>query len=251
MFLRALVYIGLFIFQITVFGQSKLNTEHLIVYVNELDQSVKATVLSSKNFKINPDKNKTYFWYSNNQIIQTNGGVDGKLLDGEYSSFYLNNNLKQKGKLKKGLRVGEWRSWYENGKLKEITEWNKGVKDGNYEAFNEKGDKIFSACYSNDKLNGKEIKYNSGKIISLKKYKNGIEIIPIPEKEKKTKRADGDSVKGKSKKESIQKENSSNIEQQKTVTDSSATRVKIPKEKKESSKKSEPKGKKLGPEIKN
>jgi len=160
--------------QLKVYCQSEYDSEHLNVYVNKPDETIKAKVIPSNNKKISTNKSKIYYWYSNNQILQTKGGFDGRLLDGEYSAFYLNSNLKEKGSFKRGLKDKEWRSWYENGKLKESVQWYEGIRNGYHELFNEKGEKILSVKYKNNKLNGKEIKYESGKIISEINYKNGV-----------------------------------------------------------------------------
>jgi hypothetical protein len=156
---------------------SQPDERHSRVYVNEPNQSIKTEVLSKKN-SFDADENRTYYWYANNQILSTKGGFDGKLLDGKYSSFYLNNNLKESGNFKNGVKSGEWRSWYETGQLKESIRWKKGMRKGHCEMYNEKGEKILTSNYKNDLLNGKQLSYQFGKVLFTKKYKKGAEIIP-------------------------------------------------------------------------
>ncbi|WP_259071779.1 toxin-antitoxin system YwqK family antitoxin [Mucilaginibacter sp. X4EP1] len=74
-----------------------------------------------------PKANLVYYWYYANGIHSTQGGFSGKLLDGQYSEFYLSKNLKEQGFFKKGLKQGPWKSWNEDGTLKEQTKWKNGV----------------------------------------------------------------------------------------------------------------------------
>jgi hypothetical protein len=170
----------LLLFSNAVFGQMKPK-ETYTVYVNYPDYSIKATV-SNKVKNIDVDESLLYYWYSSNKIIETKGGYDGKILNGSYTSFYLSSNLKEKGQFKKGIKNGEWITWFEGGKIHEISTWKKGVKSGIYKTFDDKGNKITEADYKNNKLNGCQTEYKDGKVISEKRFKNGLEIIP---KEKK------------------------------------------------------------------
>src|SRR3978361_1257752 len=45
-----------------------------------------------------------YYWYSANAIHITQGGFSGKLLNGIYTEYYLDRNLKEQGRFKKGLK---------------------------------------------------------------------------------------------------------------------------------------------------
>ncbi len=72
------------------------------------------------------DDDKYYYWFAANDIKKTRGGYDGKILHGLYSAFYMNKNLKEKGKFHYGLKKGEWKEWYRNGELKEKSFYKKG-----------------------------------------------------------------------------------------------------------------------------
>ncbi len=161
-------------------GQVK-NKEVYTVYVNYPDHTVKMNVLNSVK-KIDVKETLTYYWYSSNRIMETQGGYDGKMLNGLYTSFYLSGNLKEKGMFKKGLKDGEWTAWYENGKIREIINWNKGIKNGLLKTFDDKGNLISESFYKNGKLNGTFTSYENGKAKNKIRYKNGNE---IPEKLKK------------------------------------------------------------------
>jgi hypothetical protein len=135
-------------------------------------------VLAKSGALKHPDLHKTYYWYSSNKILSTVGSCEGKLLHGQYTSSYLNNNLREKGRYKMGLKQGKWLKWYENGFIQETSEWKKGDKHGTFQNFNANGELISVSDYCNDKLNGETIIYESGKIVTRKNYKNGVEILP-------------------------------------------------------------------------
>ena len=174
-----------FLFPHFIFAQIK-QKESYTIYVNYPDYTVKTDVLS-KCKKLKTKIELTYFWYSSNKIMETTGGFDGKILNGPYTSFYLTNNLKEKGYFKRGLKNGEWITWYDNGKIKEINEWQNGLKSKLSRKFDKNGDLIVEAKYKSGKLNGYQTTYENGKIIEKRKYKNGIEVI----KEQKNKRENG------------------------------------------------------------
>jgi antitoxin component YwqK of YwqJK toxin-antitoxin module len=168
--IKIIITILFFSFFSMVYSQSNSKFDRIKIYVNSKDISIKATVISPNIEKIKIENDKSYFWYSNNQIFQTNGGYDGKLLDGEFTSYYHDTNLKEKGNFKLGLKDGEWKSWHQNGKLNECIQWKKGHKNGLYKMFNNNGELILTTIYKNDKINGKEIRYEYGTIISKKSF---------------------------------------------------------------------------------
>lgn len=131
-------------------------------------------------FYTNPIKNdilidpyKTYVWYSSNQINYTQGGFSGKLLNGLYTSFFLNKNLKEQGNFNKGLRNGYWKQWYDNGNLKDITLWKSGLKTGRFTQFDEKGAIIKTGKLSKGELDGKITSYYEKDSTSIVRYKKG------------------------------------------------------------------------------
>ncbi|MCC6370242.1 MAG: hypothetical protein IT236_04480 [Bacteroidia bacterium] len=148
------------------------------ITINLDDQTIK-TQMFNQNPKINLDNSKTYLWYSSQKIMETKGGFDGKLLHGSYSCFYLNNQLKEKGQLKCGLKCKEWKYWYSDGKLREVITWKNGEKNGYYALYNDYGQLMAKGTFKNDKLNGKFYTYsNNGSLLEKKHYKNGEEILP-------------------------------------------------------------------------
>ncbi len=96
------------------------------VRIAENDKTILAEIIPvNKNPKANPTL--YYYWYSANVIHLTQGGFSGKLLNGSYDEFYANNNLKQQGNFKKGLKDGVWKSWDENGTLTQVSTWKNGI----------------------------------------------------------------------------------------------------------------------------
>jgi len=145
------------------------------VYVSETDKDIRA--------EINPvesepaiQTNRSYYWYSSGKIKITQGGYSGKLLNGQYSEFYLNKNLKEQGEFRKGLKNGLWKSWTENGKLFQAVSWKNGVRNGGFETFDEKGNPKQKGNYANDVLDGSQITYFSKDSVQVVGYKDGKQV---------------------------------------------------------------------------
>lgn len=178
---------------IFVFGQYPDNKKNISMYLNKENMSIKAEVLK-KQSTFTADKDVNYYWYASNNIVETQGGYDGKLLHGAYSSFYLSNKLREKGKFRKGLKQGEWINWYENGKIQEVSNWKSGRKCSSYQLYNEYGDLMLKAHFKRGKLHGKMFSYDGKSLISEKKYRNGKEVVkkvkkkPEEQKIKKSKK---------------------------------------------------------------
>ncbi len=163
------------------------------ITVNYEDYTVKTQMLS-QNKAITVNNDRVYMWYGSQKIIETKGGFDGKLIHGKYNAFYLNNQLKEQGQVKYGLKNKEWKCWYPDGKLREVVNWKNGVKNGSYSIYNDYGQLMAKGKFKKDKLDGKFYTYGStGNVTDKKVYKNGDEVIPKvkvdkPKKEKKAKK---------------------------------------------------------------
>lgn len=99
------------------------------IRINDTAKTIVAEIYPV-NGKLKTNPNLFYYWYSTNLIHTTQGGYSGRLLNGQYSEYYLNKNLKQEGVFKKGLRDGAWKKWNEDGTLKEVVNWKDGLIDG-------------------------------------------------------------------------------------------------------------------------
>lgn len=87
------------------------------------------TIVASLDPVSSDPKAKTglsYYWYSANEIHMTQGGYSGRLLNGLYTEYYKNKNLKSQGNFRNGLKNGRWRSWNEDGTLSAETNWKTG-----------------------------------------------------------------------------------------------------------------------------
>jgi antitoxin component YwqK of YwqJK toxin-antitoxin module len=145
------------------------------ITVNFEDYTVKTQMLSQEK-KIPVNNDRLYMWYSTQKIMETKGGYDGKLIHGVYKAFYLNNQLKEQGCVKYGLKNKEWKYWYPDGKLKEVITWKNGVKNGFYALYNDYGQMMAKGNFKQDKLHGKFYTYgNAGSVLEKKVYKNGNE----------------------------------------------------------------------------
>lgn len=175
------------VFTINSFSQKYTEPDKLKqfnVTVNYDDFTVKTQMLSQgKTIPVNNEL--VYMWYASQKIMETKGGYEGKLIHGKYTSFYLNNQLKEQGQIKYGLKTKEWKYWYSDGKLREVINWKSGKKNGRYFLYNDYGQLMAKSNFKNDKLHGKFYTYGQNGIIAeKKKYKNGDEIIPKVKVEK-------------------------------------------------------------------
>ena len=67
-----------------------------IVVINYNDCTLKASVIKNE-MKLKTKNEKTYTCYKAQKIFETKVGYSGKLLDGNYATYYLNDQLKEKG----------------------------------------------------------------------------------------------------------------------------------------------------------
>lgn len=186
-------YILLFFFMASgLFAQRAIEPSKMSAFnivINYPEHTVKTQILKD-NKKINARENMTYNWYASNQLKESKGGYDGKLLHGYYKCFFLNGNLKESGEFNYGIKCGKWISWYPSGQIREVIYWKKGQKNGKYRLYAETGKLIAEGCFKNDMLDGKFKTYYNGKVEDVKKYRDGQEIIKAPKKPKaETKKA--------------------------------------------------------------
>ena len=127
-----------------------------------------------------PDPQRRYYWYSANDVRSTQGGFSGKLLNGPYSDFYKNKQLKEQGNFIAGLKTGNWRSWMDNGVLKEDSRWRKGLQSGPSLKYDNSGRLTSRARYSNGRLHGKNILHEGADSTRVVHYKRGEEYTPKP-----------------------------------------------------------------------
>lgn len=146
------------------------------VRLTEAERTITAELLPVKH-EPSIETDRSYYWYSGNQVQITQGGYSGKLLNGRYNEYYLNKNLKEQGEFKAGLKIGLWRSWNENGSLAQVINWKNGLRSGDFSVYDESGKPKQAGTYSHDQLDGKLVTYVSKDSVLTEKYKNGVLVI--------------------------------------------------------------------------
>jgi len=103
------------------------NVYDLQIHLTDSTQEITADIQPVKNDpKIRNDR--YYYWYFNKVIHSTQGGYTGQLLNGHYTAFYPDKNLKEDGNFKAGLKDGVWKTWSQKGDLTSVTTWNEGIE---------------------------------------------------------------------------------------------------------------------------
>lgn len=111
---------------VTTVNKPADNDDYDQIRVVDTTQEIRADLLPYKSDpKIKNDR--YYFWYLNDKIHSTQGGYNGKLLNGHYIAFYPDKNLKEEGNFKRGLKDGEWKTWNRKGDITAVTYWNEGI----------------------------------------------------------------------------------------------------------------------------
>ncbi|RBL91715.1 toxin-antitoxin system YwqK family antitoxin [Chitinophaga flava] len=151
-----------------------IKTNHITIRRND---TVYTFYTYNRSKKIVPKRDKYYYWYKTQQIIYTHGGYSGQVLDGDYTEFYPNKNLKAKGSFKKGLKTGIWHSWNPNGEFIQITTWKSGEKNGESFEYDSTGHLTSKSMYSNGQLHGPSTTYSSKGVEKTIIYKNG-QLVP-------------------------------------------------------------------------
>ena len=201
--MKYILFSLLIIISIRVFGQVEFEYKTPLtreVIINFDDSLVNANILL-KTKKIKIDNTLLYYWYLSNRLGVNRGGFEGNLLHGNYSVFDKKRNLIRKGSYSNGLKNGEWKRWFENGNILEISEWKDGQLDGVTQVFDKDGKLINVRNYKKNKLHGENTFYYSNQTI-VKKYKDGVEIVPKVKKQKEIRIENTQAVDEKDKKKS-------------------------------------------------
>lgn len=185
-------------------GQSysqKIKTDSREVVINYPDSTLKAKI-TYKTKKYKPENFQVYYWYKSNDIKKNLGGYSGQLLDGKYCVFDLDDNMLTEGFFTMGIKCGVWKKWFPKGGLQKIEEYKNGKKHGTFIHYLPTGSLAEVVHYKYGKLHGKYTEYAADTILSVKKFRKGIEIVPeekniksINESEKPVKEKDTPDVK--------------------------------------------------------
>ena len=108
--------------------------------IKQDDKSIIFRVLDTDESQLKKySSKKNYYWFKSQKILITQGGSSGSLLNGDYESFYKNNQLAEKGLFKKGLKHGDWKFWGANGILIHQENWSNGIQIGKQLYYNDQG----------------------------------------------------------------------------------------------------------------
>jgi antitoxin component YwqK of YwqJK toxin-antitoxin module len=137
--------------------------------------------LYEQSKKVKPDLEKYYYWYKSQELKTTHGSYDGRLLDGEYTEYYPNKQLKTKGSFRKGIKSGRWINWNEQGEYQYLCQWKNGRRNGPFREYDEAGKLLRCGNYKDDVLDGCLTEYTADGKPQQKQYRHGA---PLPEKKK-------------------------------------------------------------------
>ncbi|MGE0637863.1 MAG: toxin-antitoxin system YwqK family antitoxin [Bacteroidia bacterium] len=200
----------------TKYNNSLKDRSHKFTVFQNNERAKIETLPVASSLKAN--ETLVYYWFKNDNVHSSTGGYEGKLLSGNYSVYFPNDNLKEKGQFVNGLKNGRWMEWYEIGKLKAVINWRNGLKQGVHETYDADGLIEMQSNYKRGKLHGKTTIYVRGVNKDIRFYDNGIEVIPAPEKQKEKggeKKSEGKEKENK-KKEKSTKEDSEKVKREKT-----------------------------------
>lgn len=136
--------------------------------------------LADQRKEINTDDRKMYSWFAGGKINNSQGDYKDRLLDGVYTSSYINKRLKEKGVYKNGLKKGNWLKWDEAGKLKVKRHFIKGWLSGFRTVYDSTGVPKSRVHYKRNQMNGKAQDYQAGHWVKTGNYKNG-QLVPAKE----------------------------------------------------------------------
>jgi hypothetical protein len=149
------------------------------VRITDGDKTIQAELKPIKNAP-DVETDRLYFWYGSNIIHTTQGGFSGRLLNGDYSEYYLSKNLKEQGLFDEGLKNGIWKSWDDNGNLIQLYTWQKGIKDGKFTLYDSRGVVKQTGEYDSGLLDGPVKLFDQNGVATIVLYKNGTVIANKP-----------------------------------------------------------------------
>jgi antitoxin component YwqK of YwqJK toxin-antitoxin module len=91
---------------------------------------------------VTPQKKKIYYWFKGGAIHNSESGMAGNLLDGEFLKMYHSNQLAEQGKFENGLKVGLWKTWHSNGVIETTQYWKDGYRSGDFYHYDSTGEML-------------------------------------------------------------------------------------------------------------
>jgi len=160
MYTRSTLIILSLIISSRAFTQQKLETTALNRITFVKNDTVYRFFILKPGKKVNAKPGLNYYWFKPDTILITNSGYDGRLLNGEYKTFYPNKNIKEYGMFDEGLKTGEWKTWSADGKLLQIYNWKKGHLDGKFIIYSIDGKINQQGNYIKDSISVRKDKEN-------------------------------------------------------------------------------------------
>lgn len=121
-----------------------------------------------------PSFSRTYYWFDQGQLHQSQGGFHGRLVEGELVARSRENGLIRKGNFEHGLKQGTWLDWYANGTVKSKVFWENSQRQGRFFEYTPEGKLAVKGTYKNNQLHGLWIAYHNDKIVNKVRYKKGV-----------------------------------------------------------------------------
>lgn len=115
-------------------------------------------------------------WYIDGGETRLDCYISKGVLDGEYTEWYSNGNIKLEYNFYNGILQGECKQWYIDGKLKEVTTFLNDKVIGEYKSWWSNGNMLIT-CFYNEKGFHQDYKkyFKNGNLEFSCIYNNGIE----------------------------------------------------------------------------
>lgn len=162
-------------------------SENNRIVINSGDSIYTIHILNTASSeKIKAVSESFYYYYTFGSIKKTEGGFQGKLLDGDFTVENDSHLLLEQGGFDRGRKNGEWKNWHPTGYLKESIQWKDGRQQGKFYVYTPEGVLIQKGNYRKGKLHGDIISFENGQPKKVS-YHDGEVVVPKPKKEKKKK----------------------------------------------------------------
>jgi hypothetical protein len=172
---------GIIILIFLQFEKSHAQVKQKIAALNRIEINSADTLYRfyaiKPSVKLKLKKNAEYTSYNDKSILVTQGGISGRILNGDYWVYFPNKQLKENGKFKNGIKTGEWKIWYSSGKLAEVAEWKAGYKISE-NIFDSVGNIVKSGKYKGNRFSGFKIEKSASSKYDTLYYNKGILLRP-------------------------------------------------------------------------
>lgn len=145
-------------------------TREIILYTADTIHKIRIFIENPEIKRV--DQQKRYTWYQKEHVLSTVGAWSGKLLHGQASAYYANDNLLEQGSYDQGWKTGLWRRWYPDGSLQMRMEWKKGEPHGEFAKYDANGQLLQKGTFRKGQLHGKVLERKNNQLTTTT-YKKG------------------------------------------------------------------------------